>query len=81
MRVDRLKAAAVLELEGEVAKAKAALAALEATSIEDLWRKDLDVFTAAWEEYETKRQAKQAELAVSADDKGKKKVVRRVKKA
>ncbi len=80
MRVDRLKAAAVLELEAEVAKAKAALAALEATSIEDLWRKDLDVFAAAWEEYVGKRQAKQDELAVSADDKGKKKVVRRVKK-
>jgi DNA topoisomerase-2 len=57
MRVDRLKAAAVAELEREVAAAKAAFAALEATSIETLWIRDLDRFEEAWVAYREKRAA------------------------
>jgi DNA topoisomerase-2 len=82
MRVDRLKAAAVHELEGEVAKAKAALAALEAMTLEALWLKDLGEFEVAWEKYEAKRKEKSEDLAKEMDAKKavvKKTVVRKVK--
>ncbi len=82
MRVDRLKAAAVHELEEEAAKAKAALAALEAMTLEGLWLKDLAEFEAAWEKYEEKRKAKAEDLSKEMDAKArdeKKKVVRKAK--
>ena len=84
MRVDRLKAAAVHELEEEVAKAKAAMAALAAMTLEGLWLKDLGEFEVAWEKYETKRKEKAEELGKEMDAKGAKvvkKVVRKVKTA
>jgi DNA topoisomerase-2 len=51
MRVDRLKAAAVLDLERDVQTAKDKVAALSALSAEALWLRDLDDFSAAWESY------------------------------
>jgi DNA topoisomerase-2 len=55
MRVDRLKAAAVKELELELELAKAKSVALEATKVETLWANDLDAFSNAWDEYMTWR--------------------------
>lgn len=51
MRVDRLKAIAVKELETELENARAKCVALEATPIETLWSNDLDAFSQAWDEY------------------------------
>jgi hypothetical protein len=57
MRIDRLKAAAVAELEGEHANLMRVRAALESTTAEQLWLADLDEFSAAWTSYSTDRAA------------------------
>ena len=62
MRVDRLKAAAVQELAGQVATAKAAMAALAAMTLEAMWAKDLEEFQVSLEKYEGKRKEKGEEL-------------------
>ena len=51
MRVDRLKAAAVAELDAEVTALKTKRDALESTSVETLWLTDLDTFATAWADY------------------------------
>jgi len=51
LRVDRLKAAAVAELEREVATQQEKHRALTATSVEVLWMNDLSGFKAAYDEY------------------------------
>jgi DNA topoisomerase-2 len=51
MRVDRLKAAAVTELETNLALLQTERAALEAKSPESLWLTDLDTFSAAYESF------------------------------
>jgi len=51
MRVDRLKASAVVELEREVAETQAKHDALAARTPEALWLADLDEFDAAWADY------------------------------
>ena len=48
MRMDRVKATAVVEQQKAVEAARAAIAALEGTRPEDLWLKDLDEFEMAW---------------------------------
>ena len=75
MRIDRLKAAAVLTLEGEIAGLEEEIRVLEATTAENLWLKDLDDFMTAWTPYTEKRQ----EINVPADGpaKPKKKVVKK----
>jgi DNA topoisomerase-2 len=55
MRIDRLKAAAVAELESEHANLMRVRAALEATTAEQLWLSDLDEFSAAWTSYSADR--------------------------
>lgn len=57
MRIDRLKAAAVAELEAEHANLMRVRAALEATTAEQLWLSDLDEFSAAWTSYSADRTA------------------------
>ncbi len=79
MRIDRIKASAVAELTAEVATAKAARDALEATSPEQLWTTDLDEFSVAWTAYSAWRDALTAETA--AESAGAKKVKKAVKKA
>ncbi len=85
MRVDRLKAAAVAELEQEVAEAKAAMAALKAMTLEGLWLRELDELAVALDKYEAKRAAKAEDLGKAMDAKAakgattKKTVVRKVK--
>jgi DNA topoisomerase-2 len=51
MRVDRLKATAVAELEREVAETQRRHDALAETKPESLWSTDLDEFDAAWKDY------------------------------
>ena len=79
MRVDRLKASAVAELEKEVADTLVAHAALVATKPESLWLTDLDEFDEAWSEYCSWRTATYASSAGTVPLK--KKVVRKVAKA
>jgi DNA topoisomerase-2 len=69
MRVDRLKASAVAELEREVADAKAAMAALKAMTLEGLWLRDLDELATALDKYEAKRAAKAEDLGKAMDAK------------
>jgi len=76
MRIDRLKASAVITLEGEIAGVEEEISVLEATTAEKLWLNDLDEFMAAWTPYTEWRQ----EVNVPAESTGpkpKKKVVKR----
>jgi DNA topoisomerase-2 len=57
LRMDRVKASAVEEQQKAVAAAKEALAALEATTAQQLWSSDLDAFTAAWAKLRAEREA------------------------
>ncbi|NDE16201.1 hypothetical protein EBZ80_14840 [bacterium] len=66
MRVDRLKAAAVAELEAELVAARAARAALAERTPEQLWLSDLAVFEAAYEEFVAARGAARAAVAAGA---------------
>jgi hypothetical protein len=63
MRVDRLKAAAVIELQTELVGVRATRATLEAKSPEMLWLEDLDGFSAAYEVFVAARAAAKAEAA------------------
>ena len=75
MRIDRLKASAVLTLNAEIANLEEEIKVLESTTAENLWLKDLDDFMAVWSPYTAMRQ----EINVPADGpvKPKKKVVKR----
>ena len=64
MRVDRLKAAAVLELEAELATVKAARDALAAKTAEELWLTDLHLFSTAYEAF------MDAKVKAKADEEG-----------
>ena len=55
MRVDRLKAAAVAELEGELAELRAERDALAAKTAEMLWLADLETFSAAYDVFQAAR--------------------------
>jgi len=77
MRVDRLKASAVAELESEVAKVRASHTALAGTSSETLWLKDLDEFASGWTDYCAWRESCYA--SSTAAPSLKKKVVRKPK--
>lgn len=83
MRVDRLKAAAVAELEGELEKARGERAVLAAKSAEDLWLADLDVFSESYARFHAAREAERS--AVVEESKGAattvKKIVRKPKVA
>jgi len=57
MRVDRLKAAAILELEASLAEIVAEAAILASKSAEDLWLADLAAFEVAYEKFGVKRLA------------------------
>jgi hypothetical protein len=55
MRVDRLKASSVAELEKEVAAQRERKDRLLATTAESLWSTDLEDFLSAWNDYTTWR--------------------------
>jgi DNA topoisomerase-2 len=56
LRMDRVKAAAVEEHQRAVVVAKAALAALEATTAASMWLSDLGEFEAAWKKMRVERE-------------------------
>lgn len=57
LRMDRVKAAAVLEQEKAVAVARSAVAVLEATTAAAMWLRDLDDFVAGWQAMKKAREA------------------------
>ena len=78
MRIDRLKAAAVLTLEAEIATVEEDIRVLEATTAENLWITDLNEFMAAWTPYTEWRQEVNVPTDGSGQPKAKpKKVVKR----
>jgi DNA topoisomerase-2 len=79
MRIDRIKASAVADLAAELAAATAARDALDATTPQALWLRDLDEFAAAWTIYSADRRAAYAAgaEAPAAGAGVKKKAVRR----
>jgi DNA topoisomerase-2 len=84
MRVDRLKAAAVAELEAQLAAAQAERDILAAKSAENLWTADLNVFNTAYESFMAVRIATRTATAsesVGAKAAAKKKIVRKMKAA
>jgi len=62
MRMDRVKAAAVIEQERGVEVSKAAIAILEGTRPEQMWLKDLDEFTAEWVKSKARREEALADV-------------------
>jgi DNA topoisomerase-2 len=62
MRVDRLKAKAVLELEEELAQVRVARDTLAAKRPEDLWLVDLDVFSEAYDVFAAARLAARSQV-------------------
>jgi DNA topoisomerase-2 len=56
MRIDRLKASAILTLDKEIKGVEDEISELDATTIQNLWLKDLDDFMTAWSAYEIRRQ-------------------------
>ena len=62
MRMDRVKATAVEEQLLLVTSAKAAIAVLEATTAEDMWKKDLDEFLLNWKVLLKKREEALADV-------------------
>ena len=62
MRVDRLKAAAVLELEKELATVRAVRDILAAKSAEDLWLADLTIFSEAYDVFAAARTAARSQV-------------------
>ena len=75
MRVDRLKAAAVLELEKELATVREVRDALAAKSAEDLWLADLAVFSEAYEVFSAARSVARSQVGAPV-----KKTVKKTKK-
>ena len=65
MRVDRLKAKAVVELEGKLAAIEEESAALEAQTPEELWLADLEVFVESYESFAKARTVSRAEAAAA----------------
>ena len=66
MRVDRLKAAAVTELEGELAALQAVREELATKTAEMLWLADLETFSAAYDVFQAGREASRASASAEA---------------
>jgi DNA topoisomerase-2 len=66
MRVDRLKAAAVAELEDELAALRGERDALAAKTAEMLWLADLETFSAAYDVFQAGREAARASASAEA---------------
>jgi DNA topoisomerase II len=78
MRVDRIKKKSVVEAEEDLAKAKAKLVELEATTPVSLWSKELDEFMDVWERTEKHILAV---LSASKDTPSKKRIIKKSPKA
>jgi DNA topoisomerase-2 len=57
LRIDRVKASAIVDAENAVMKAKELLEALEKTSASELWLNDLDEFITSWKNMKEDREA------------------------
>jgi DNA topoisomerase-2 len=79
MRVDRLKAKAVLELEEELAAVQKVRGSLAAKTPEALWMEDLTVFETAYAKFMDQRMAARAADAAETTKKVVKKVVKKSK--
>ena len=77
MRVDRLKASSVAELERDVAAQRERKERLLATTAETLWSTDLDEFLVAWNDYTAWRNASYESAATDGKVAPKKKAVRK----
>ena len=80
MRVDRLKAAAILELEKELTAVRATREELAAKSAEQLWLADLDVFSTEYEKFSAAKAHARTATATGAPVKAKKAAAKRVPK-
>jgi hypothetical protein len=76
LRIDRVKASAIADLDEQVASKRAEIAALEATTPAAMWLADLAAFETAWVRYKAGREDDLAGTGVVAS---KKSVVRRKK--
>ena len=79
MRIDRLKLAAVIELDKQIADKQAEIDYLESETGASLWIKDLDEFMESWAAYEVARLAESVSVdaKVAAPQKKKRVVVRK----
>jgi len=57
LRIDRVKASAIVEAENAVMRAKEQLEALEKTTASELWLNDLDAFISSWNSMKSEREA------------------------
>jgi hypothetical protein len=80
MRIDRLKLAAVIELDKQIAEKQGEIDYLESQTGASLWIQDLDEFQEAWVTYATSREAESVPIAVRADAPKKKAAKKIVKK-
>jgi DNA topoisomerase-2 len=62
MRMDRVKATAVIEQERGAEMSRAAIAILEGTTQQQMWLKDLDEFTAEWAKAKARREEALADV-------------------
>ena len=76
MRIDRVKQAAVIELDTQVVEKETEIARLEAETAASLWLADLEEFRQSWVTYSESRVAESVSVAKS-DTAGVKKVVRK----
>jgi DNA topoisomerase-2 len=74
LRIDRVKAAAIQEAEEMVARAKEAVAELEATTASALWLQDLSEFEGAWNTMRSEREYALANGGAAAPKAAKKKI-------
>ena len=79
MRMDRVKANAVVEQEKAVDAARAAIRLLEGTKAEDLWLRDLEEFLAAWKAMRQGREDALADVDGKKRSSKKKFTVKKVK--
>lgn len=66
LRIDRVKASAIVEAENAVMKAQELLKALENTTASQLWLSDLDEFVSSWDSMKSER-----EILLNSDVKAK----------
>ena len=73
LRIDRVKASAIVEAENAVMKANEQLKALENTTANELWLNDLDEFNSSWSSMKTDRESLlNTNVVVKTKGKGKK---------
>jgi hypothetical protein len=80
MRIDRLKQAAIIELDKQIEEKQGEVDHLTQQTGVSLWMSDLDEFEEAWKAYAEDRRAESTAIASSESGKAAPRVIRRVKK-